>query len=422
MAQLYDAYEKRLYNYCHRITGNREDAADATQEAFCNVIQRLPGLDTNTLNLGAYLFTAARNACLDLIKQSKRTQPTDEIPEDRFATIPLELDPERVVLTNEQQRLARDANSRLPEKQRTVLALREVAELSYDDIASTMEMNSNAVAQLISRARLNFFKQLRDASVVLPPLDETGRRAIELAAARQDGRIADDELSWLEQHLLENEASRVNVEAMHESTKLYRAIGPLAVVALLRNTVLARASELTGGGADGADPSGRGGRNATRTQRTLALATVIGAAIALSLAVVSGLGDDSSVTQSSVSEKTIPEAPPKRKSGQKKPRRGGSGENSRTAASAYAGGGSPAPGAEDEPAGDSDRVKDLGEKDEGADDRQTTDPEPPPAPPDPPAEPPAPPTQPTDKPPYQPDPPNDRACLKQPCYPPPQIP
>lgn len=420
MAQLYDAYEKRLYNYCHRITGNREDAADAMQEAFCNVIQRLPGLDVDTLNLGAYLFTAARNACLDLIKQSKRALPTEEIPEDRFATTPLELDPERVVLTNEQQRMARDANARLPEKQRTVLALREVAELSYDDIASTMEMNSNAVAQLISRARLNFFKQLRDASVVLPPLDETGRRAIELAAARQDGRIADDELSWLEQHLLENEASRVNVEAMHESTKLYRAIGPVAVVALLRNTVLAHASELISLGADGAAQNREAGRNATRAQRTLAIATVIGVSIALSLAVVTGLDDGSAVSENATPQKARQATAPSKKTGKKKSRRSHSAKTSRPPPTVYAGTGSPASGAEDEPSGERGGVKDLGERDESADDPPTTDPEPPP--PDPPAEPPAPPTEPTGKPPKQPDPPFDRVCLKQPCGQPPQIP
>ena len=192
--QLYDRYEKRLFNYCHRITGNREDAADATQEAFCNVIQRLPGVDVAQLNFGAYLFTAARNACIDIIAQRKRAIATDELPDEAGAVLPIEFDPERSALNEDQKRAARAANARLPEKQRTVLALREVAELSYEDIAGAMEMNANSVAQLISRARLNFFKQLRAAAVVIPPLDEAGERAIELAVARQDGRIEDEEL------------------------------------------------------------------------------------------------------------------------------------------------------------------------------------------------------------------------------------
>ncbi|MFY9265278.1 MAG: sigma-70 family RNA polymerase sigma factor [Solirubrobacterales bacterium] len=317
VAGLYDRYERRLYNYCHRLTNNAEDAADATQEAFCNVIQRLPGLDTQTLNFGAYLYTAARNASLDIIKQSKRAVATEDVPEDRFATLDVEEDPERSLMTGAQQEAARAANARLPEKQREVLALREVAELSYDDIATTMEMNPNAVAQLISRARLNFFKQMRDASVVIPPLDETGERAIALAAARQDGQIAPDELDWLEQHLLTDEASRINVEAMHESTRIYRAITPLAVIVALRNETIAKAAELvshrtaitahggaTAAGAGGLGPvagdwSSESGEhpvakstraNAGRRVR-MAAAAVLTAGI-LSLAVVTGLSDD----------------------------------------------------------------------------------------------------------------------------------
>lgn len=243
VGELYDAYERKLFGYCTRITGNPEDAADATQEAFCNVIQRLPGLDTETLNFGAYLFTSARNACMDLLKAQGRFQTTDEVPEDPFGQAPIETEPERALLTGEQQRAAREANAALPEKQRAVLAMREIAELSYDDIALALDMNQNSVAQLISRARLNFQKQLRAGSVVLAPTGPDDQRALELTAARMDGQIKDEDLSWLNAHLQQSEVSRVNAEAMQESTKLYRAIGPIVVLAGLREVAVARASE-----------------------------------------------------------------------------------------------------------------------------------------------------------------------------------
>lgn len=244
VAELYDAYERRLYNYCHRICRHPEDAADATQEAFCNVIQRLPGLDIAKLNFGAYLFTAARNSCMDIVGQRRRAEPTDEVPEDPFATSDLASDPERAILTRDQQRAAREANDRLPETQRSVLALREVAGLSYDEIAETLGMNSNSVAQLISRARLNFFKQLRTDAVVIAPLDEAAQRAIELTVKRQDGKINTDDLDWLTAHLAENESSRINAEAIQESAVLYRAIAPVAVLATLREATLNQATSI----------------------------------------------------------------------------------------------------------------------------------------------------------------------------------
>ena len=62
-AALYDEYEGRIYNFCLRLVGGPEDAADATQDAFLKVLQRLPNIPPDReLNFGAYLFTAARNA------------------------------------------------------------------------------------------------------------------------------------------------------------------------------------------------------------------------------------------------------------------------------------------------------------------------------------------------------------------------
>lgn len=286
VAELYDAYERQLYGYCHRICRNPEDAADATQDAFCSVIQRLPGLDTANLNFAAYLFTTARNACMDIIKQRGRAEPTDEVPEDPFATAAIDTDPERQLLTGDQQRAAREASDRLPETQRTVLALREVSELSYDEIAETMGMKPNAVAQLISRARLNFYKQLRAGAVVISPLDDAAQRAIELTVQRQDGKINTDDLDWLQAHLKENESSRINAEAIQESAALYRAIAPVVVIASLRSETLQRAIESIGAdpktessGGDGGSSSrssGSSGASGTAASATASVGATLG--------------------------------------------------------------------------------------------------------------------------------------------------
>jgi RNA polymerase sigma-70 factor (ECF subfamily) len=285
VAELYDAYERQLYGYCHRICRNPEDAADATQEAFCSVIQRLPGLDIAGLNFAAYLFTTARNACMDIVKQRGRAEPTDEVPEDPFATAAIDTDPERQLLTGDQQRAAREASDRLPETQRTVLALREVSELSYDEIAETMGMNPNAVAQLISRARLNFYKQLRTGAVVISPLDEAAQRAIELTVKRQDGKINSDDLDWLQAHLNENESSRINAEAIQESAALYRAIAPAVVLASLRTETLQNAIESIGtesspdssSGDNGSSSSGSSGAAGAGAGASASAGAVLGA-------------------------------------------------------------------------------------------------------------------------------------------------
>jgi DNA-directed RNA polymerase specialized sigma24 family protein len=64
------------YNLCLRILGSEHEAADATQDAFVNVLRRLPKLEGRELAFGSYLFTSARHACYDLIERRRRAEPT----------------------------------------------------------------------------------------------------------------------------------------------------------------------------------------------------------------------------------------------------------------------------------------------------------------------------------------------------------
>ena len=82
-ATLYDQHERAVYNFCLRLTGSAEDAADATQETFVKVFERLPKLDERELNAGAYVMTVARHASYDLIARRRRSTPADDLPEFR---------------------------------------------------------------------------------------------------------------------------------------------------------------------------------------------------------------------------------------------------------------------------------------------------------------------------------------------------
>ncbi|HEV2785642.1 MAG TPA: RNA polymerase sigma factor, partial [Solirubrobacteraceae bacterium] len=79
-AKLYDRHEHRAFNLAYRICGTREDAADATQEAFVKVLARLPALTGRDLDFGSYLLTAVRHASYDVIAAGRRAQPVDDLP------------------------------------------------------------------------------------------------------------------------------------------------------------------------------------------------------------------------------------------------------------------------------------------------------------------------------------------------------
>jgi RNA polymerase sigma factor (sigma-70 family) len=258
-ATLYERHEGRAFNLAYRITGSREDAADAVQEAFLGVLRRMPNMDGRELAFGSYVLTATRNACYDLIEGRRRTRPTDSIPD---SATPVgggagglgldpgdpEEDPSRRQLLGSQRDEIREANARLPERQREVLALRELEGLSYDEIAAVMGMNRNSVAQLISRARINLRTELRGGALgSIAPSSPACERALPLIAKRDDGELDDDdEREWLELHLGGCEACGLRLEAMQEAGVSYRAWAPIAAAPWLFEATMARAAEQLG--------------------------------------------------------------------------------------------------------------------------------------------------------------------------------
>jgi RNA polymerase sigma factor (sigma-70 family) len=281
-ATLYDRYERRAYNLCYRITGSAEDAADATQETFMAVLERLPRLEGRELNFGSYLLTAARNASYDVIARRKRVRPAGDIAD---SAVPVGAGgddperPERHALRAAHQEQIRAANESLPPRQREVLALRELEELSYDDVAQVMGMNRNAVAQLISRARINLRDNLRQTALgSVAPASPLCERALPLLALRQDDALEEEPSAWLAEHLAGCGTCRVRMEAMEEAGVAYRLWLPLVPALWLRGEATAHAAERVGAGWNAPAPRrGRHLRLAAAVGTLLVIAFVLAA-------------------------------------------------------------------------------------------------------------------------------------------------
>src|SRR4051812_39064534 len=149
-AALYDRHAESVYSFCLRVLGSPHDAADATQETFLRVLERLRAADAEPIsNVRAYLLTAARHASWRALDRRKKVRGSETAPEVAAAGAGAEA----LVLTRGLQDEVRDANAGLPVRQREVLALREVEGLSYEEIGQVMDLRPNAAAQLAWRAR-----------------------------------------------------------------------------------------------------------------------------------------------------------------------------------------------------------------------------------------------------------------------------
>jgi len=221
---LYAEYGPRLHGFAYRLAGNEHDAADLVQETFVRALPRLDQLDPETTQLGPYLFTTLRNLFLKSVERGKRVHPVDEVPEPVRVPAPIEDDPERSTLLSYQQQEVRAANALLSQRQRLVLALRELEERSYAEIGELVGLNENAVAQLVFRARESLRTELRLAQVDPERLPEPCRTYLPQLAAHLDGQLRGARRDEVLTHLEGCETCQATLESMEEAKRRYRTI------------------------------------------------------------------------------------------------------------------------------------------------------------------------------------------------------
>jgi RNA polymerase sigma-70 factor (ECF subfamily) len=148
-------YGRQIYNYAYRLTGNRDDASDLVQDVLLRV-QR--GLDSYTPgSFEGWLWRITRNAFLDDIRRRKR-RPTVALADLERSPLPTTPSPDEVLA---QIRLSDDvqvALLKLPVEFRECVVMCDVVGLSYDEIASAVEIPVGTVRSRIHRGR----KMLRE--------------------------------------------------------------------------------------------------------------------------------------------------------------------------------------------------------------------------------------------------------------------
>ena len=245
---LYDRYATQVFNYCLRLTGSPDDAADATQEAFVNVLRRLQENDRPVLEFSSYLFAAARHESYALMRQRARTHPSESPPEAPGRVPDVETDPERAALLRDTQEAVQKANARLAPRHREVLALREVAGRSYDEVGEIMGISANAAAQLIFRARAKLREALTAGAVAsVVATSEDCEWAQMLLNRAQDGEpVAEADREWLDEHLDECGSCQTSNRMLLEAGASYRLWVPVALLAGMRTDTLTAAGGVVG--------------------------------------------------------------------------------------------------------------------------------------------------------------------------------
>lgn len=159
--ELVTLYEKKVYALTLRMCKHPEDAAEAAQEAFLAAWQGLKFF-RGEASFSTWLYRLASNACVDLLRRESRHR-TAAGPSLDDEGVYLDVadsapSPHAIAESNELKQQIEEGLRTLSPEHREVLILREIHQLSYDEIAQALSLDSGTVKSRISRGR----KQLRN--------------------------------------------------------------------------------------------------------------------------------------------------------------------------------------------------------------------------------------------------------------------
>ncbi|MFN8484892.1 MAG: RNA polymerase sigma factor [Anaerolineae bacterium] len=164
---LVERHTPAVYNLAYRSTNSSDDAADITQETFRRVVEALPSSRLD-LPFKPWVLRIALNLCRDWAKRKQpvafaslsldRDTEDDDIAEGLPDLAPLPAD----VLEAEETRQALErALQGLSDGYRTVITLRYAEDLSYQEIAATLNLPLNTVRTHLARAKKALHDRLR---------------------------------------------------------------------------------------------------------------------------------------------------------------------------------------------------------------------------------------------------------------------
>ena len=149
--ELVQIYQTSVFNVCCRVLGNRRDAEDLTQEAFLRAYNNLGSYDPGR-PFGPWMRTLAANLCYN--KLNRRELPRVDLVDERDLPEKDTIhNPEKVLEISQENQKLYQALWDLPHQYRIAVELRHFQELSYQEMAQTLNLPLNTVRSHLYRGR-----------------------------------------------------------------------------------------------------------------------------------------------------------------------------------------------------------------------------------------------------------------------------
>lgn len=161
-AEFVGVFASQIYNVAFHILQRKEEAEEVAQDVFMKIFQSLDSFD-GSCSLKTWIYRITVNKSLDTLRNRKRKNSWsvfvnffNEEGEEKHVAVHM-AHPGVQLEQKEESGILFAAIDKLPERQKSVFVLYQFEDMSYKEIATTLEISVSAVDSLMSRAK----KQLR---------------------------------------------------------------------------------------------------------------------------------------------------------------------------------------------------------------------------------------------------------------------
>ena len=171
-------YRRKVFNVAYKFVGRHDQAEDLTQDVFLKLYKSLDTFDRRA-NFQTWLISVSRNLCIDHYRAVRKERETINRDVDPADFAPVSTDPRADVQLEQRDRvrLLRQALDKLAPTLRTAVMLRDIQELTYQEIADKLHLPEGTVKSRINRGRTELARQiqkLRDQQDAIPKTGVSG--------------------------------------------------------------------------------------------------------------------------------------------------------------------------------------------------------------------------------------------------------
>jgi RNA polymerase sigma-70 factor (ECF subfamily) len=153
---------RKVFNVAYKFVGRHEEAEDLVQEIFLKIFKSLNTFDRRA-NFQTWLISVSRNLCIDHYRSVRKERETIDQAVDPEAVTPAASEPGAIEALEQRDRveLLKEALAALPPALRTAVLMRDIQEMSYQEIAAVLRLPEGTVKSRINRGRTELAQQIR---------------------------------------------------------------------------------------------------------------------------------------------------------------------------------------------------------------------------------------------------------------------